>query len=110
MTQALKMIQCRHPRLNSRIVRSWNSLEKLKQICFRSPDHPLYPLQPLLFESVSEDKMTLPELYVQTRRPNILCQETIDALANSTIVCPRQDSKLISVLLSYLTKSGFLKI
>ncbi|RCJ23966.1 alcohol acetyltransferase [Nostoc sp. ATCC 43529] len=26
MTQALKIIQCRHPRLNSRIVRSWNSL------------------------------------------------------------------------------------
>jgi thioester reductase-like protein len=70
----------------------------------------LYTLRPFLFERWSQEGLTIPDLYLQARRPFISCQETLDALAESSIVCPPIDSKLFITYSSYLIETGFLNV
>ena len=73
-----------------------------------SPDHPLYRLRPFLLQRWSEEQVTIPDLYLQSRRPIISCQQTLKALANSSISCPSLDATLLSNYASYLLSTGFL--
>ncbi|MEM7578620.1 MAG: thioester reductase domain-containing protein [Cyanobacteria bacterium P01_A01_bin.80] len=75
-----------------------------------SPDNPLYTLRPFLLERWSEKQLTIPDLYLQENRPIISCQETLDALAGSGIVCPEINSKLFMTYSSYLMQTGFLEV
>jgi thioester reductase-like protein len=75
-----------------------------------SVENPLYTLRPFLFERWSQEGLTIPDLYLQARRPFISCQETLDALAESSIVCPPIDSKLFITYSSYLIETGFLNV
>ncbi|NEQ19418.1 MAG: hypothetical protein F6K28_06755 [Microcoleus sp. SIO2G3] len=75
-----------------------------------SVENPLYTLRPFLFERWSQEGLTIPDLYLQARRPIISCQETLDALAGSSIVCPPIDSKLFITYSSYLIETGFLNV
>ncbi|NER32407.1 MAG: polyketide synthase, partial [Symploca sp. SIO1C4] len=76
----------------------------------RSPEHPLYTLLPFLFEKWSSEQLTIPELYLQKRRPKISCHQTLDALFGSGIVCPQPNSEVLDIYLSYFIESGFLSV
>ncbi len=75
-----------------------------------SVDNPLYTLRPFLLERWSDEQLTIPDLYLQARRPHISCQDTLHALAGSSIVCPTIDSQLLMTYTAYLIQSGFLNV
>ena len=70
--------------------------------------NPLYPLLPFFYHRWPEEQLTYIELNQQVRRPRISCQETLTALAETSIVCPPLDSKLLDTYFSYLIRCGFL--
>jgi thioester reductase-like protein len=73
-----------------------------------SVENPLFTLRPFLLERWSDQQLTIPDLYFQSRRPIISCQATLNALAGSSIVCPPIDSQLLMTYTSHLVQSGFL--
>ncbi|WP_414548496.1 thioester reductase domain-containing protein [Anabaena sp. CCY 0017] len=75
-----------------------------------SVENPLYTLRPFLLERWSDEQVTIPDLYLQARRPTISCQATLKALTGSSIVCPPIDSQLLMTYTSYLVKTGFLTL
>lgn len=75
-----------------------------------SVNNPLYALRPFLLERWSKEQLTIPDLYLQAKRPIISCQDTLDALAGSSIICPPIDSQLFMIYSSYLIESGFLNV
>ncbi|WP_138497433.1 thioester reductase domain-containing protein [Nostoc sp. PA-18-2419] len=75
-----------------------------------SVDNPLYTLRPFLLERWSDEQLTIPDLYLQARRPHISCQDTLHALAGSSIACPIIDSQLFMTYTAYLIQSGFLNL
>jgi len=75
-----------------------------------SQDNPLYTLRPFLLERWSDEQITIPDLYLQARRPIISCEATLEALKGSSIVCPPIDSQLLMTYTSYLVQTGFLSL
>ena len=75
-----------------------------------SVENPLYTLRPFLLERWSDEQVTIPDLYLQARRPTISCQATLKALSGSSIVCPPIDAKLLMTYTSYLVNTGFLTL
>jgi len=75
-----------------------------------SADNPLYTLRPFLLEKWSDEQITIPDLYLQSRRPKISCEETLNALAGSGIVCHPFDSQLLMTHSAFLIQNGFLGI
>ncbi len=73
-------------------------------------EHPLYALLPFFCQKWSEDKLTLPELYQDERRPDISCQTTIKNLADVSIECPQLTSELFATYFSYFVSTGFLSV
>ncbi|MDJ0734301.1 MAG: thioester reductase domain-containing protein [Nostocaceae cyanobacterium] len=73
-----------------------------------SQDNPLYTLRPFLLERWSDEQITIPDLYLQSRRPKISCEATVNALAGSGIVCPPLDSQLLMTYSAFLMQNGFL--
>jgi thioester reductase-like protein len=67
----------------------------------------LYPLLPFFSHKWSEEQLTYIELNEQGRRPLIECEETLAALAETSIVCPPLDNKLLDTYFSYFIRSGF---
>jgi thioester reductase-like protein len=75
-----------------------------------STDNPLFTLRPFLLERWSDEQLTIPDLYLQARRPVISCQETLHALAGSSIACAPIDAQLLMTYTSYLVQTGFLSL
>jgi thioester reductase-like protein len=75
-----------------------------------SVDNPLYTLRPFLLERWSDEQLTIPDLYLQARRPHISCQETLQALAGSSIVCAPISSEMFMTYTAYLIQTGFLNV
>jgi len=75
-----------------------------------SPDNPLYPLMPF-FTSMESDpsrKKNSPEVSPNSETLNFDCQNTVNGLAGTSIVCPPIDNNLLSTYFSYLIRSGYL--
>jgi natural product biosynthesis luciferase-like monooxygenase protein/thioester reductase-like protein len=70
--------------------------------------NPLYPLLPLFLEDWSDNKLTVPQLYQQGRMPKFDCQETLNLLKDSEIVCLPVDRNLLKTYFTYFIDSGFL--
>ncbi|MEH2405648.1 thioester reductase domain-containing protein [Nostoc sp.] len=66
----------------------------------RSQSNPLYPLLPFFLQNSPEHQ--------QAREPKISCQATQTALAESSIICPPVDTKLLNTYFDYFISSGFL--
>jgi len=75
----------------------------------KARENPLYPLVPFFSHKWSDDQLTYIELNEQGRRPLISCEETLSALAETSIVCPPLDSKLLGTYFSYFIRSAFLE-
>lgn len=73
----------------------------LLDIANNSPEHALYPLVSLFSPSGSQEQTSKAVLKFD-------CQNTLDGLADTSIVCPPIDSELLSTYLSYLIRSGHL--
>ncbi|MDH6097392.1 thioester reductase domain-containing protein [Anabaenopsis sp. FSS-46] len=85
----------------------WQS-KLINDVC--STDNPLYTLRPFLLERWSDEQLTIPDLYLQSRRPIISCQATLQALSGGSITCPPIDSQLLMTYTSYLVQTGFLTL
>ena len=75
----------------------------------RSQENPLYPLLPFFLKKWSEEELTITELYQQSRRPQINCQKTLDALERTNIVCSPVKAELLNTYFLYFIRSGFLE-
>lgn len=71
-----------------------------------SGDNALNGLLPFFLRRWSEEKLTFAEL--GQRRVKLNCQDTIARLADTSIVCPRVDSRLLNSYFSYFIRSSFL--
>lgn len=74
----------------------------LVSISEREPEHPLYPLVPLLIDTYTKENHNSATLKFDY-------QNTRDGLANTSIICPPVDEELLSIYLSYLMQKGFLE-
>jgi amino acid adenylation domain-containing protein/thioester reductase-like protein len=72
-----------------------------------SLENALYPLLPMLIESVNEERMTIPELH--QKNPYYDSQNMILGLADTSIFCPLVEAKLLDTYFSYFIRSEFLK-
>jgi thioester reductase-like protein len=61
-----------------------------------------------LFTEKAENQMTYLESFLLTAQL-FDCQNTLDALAETSVICSPVDTKLLNIYFSYLTQSGFLK-
>ncbi|MEH2274360.1 MAG: hypothetical protein V7K40_06005 [Nostoc sp.] len=66
----------------------------------RSQSNPLYALLPFFLQNSPEHQ--------QAREPKISCQAIQTALAESSIICPPVDTKLLNTYFDYFISSGFL--
>lgn len=71
-----------------------------------SQENVLHPLLPMMSEKVYQNSLTIMELYQNTVDYDY--QNTLNGLADSAIVCPPMDVKLLDKYLSYFVSSGFL--
>jgi thioester reductase-like protein len=78
----------------------WRS--QLSKIANSSSEHPLYPLLPFFLNQQSVEKTS------QSANLQFDCQNTLDGLKDTSLVCPAIDEKLLKTYISYLTKQGFL--
>lgn len=72
------------------------------------PEHPLYPLVPLIRDAEAEPHRALDPRYIHEVRPDLECAQTLKMLEGSGIVCPptrRQDAHAV---LDYLVRTGFM--
>ncbi|NEQ65329.1 MAG: NAD-dependent epimerase/dehydratase family protein, partial [Symploca sp. SIO2D2] len=70
----------------------------------------LAPLLPFFRSRWSENKITIPQIYENTKRSYLDCQNTLNILAKSGIQCPALDFKLMTIYILYFINSGFLKL
>ncbi|MEH2267248.1 MAG: amino acid adenylation domain-containing protein [Nostoc sp.] len=70
-----------------------------------SQKNPLFPLIPMLTEKVHQG-LTAWQLYQNT--PDLDCQNTLEAIADTSIYSPSMDTELIRKYLAYFQSSGFL--
>ncbi|BAY62992.1 polyketide synthase thioester reductase subunit HglB [Calothrix brevissima NIES-22] len=75
-----------------------------------SVDNPLYTLRPFLLERWSDEQLTIPDLYLQSKRPFISCEETLKALEGSSISCPPITGEMFMTYTAYLIQTGFLNV
>ena len=80
---------------------------QLHDIAHNSPEHALYPLVSLLTKSNNSSTQS------QTTASNsavlkLDCQNTLDGLKNTSIICPEIDEELLNNYFSYLIENGFL--
>ncbi|MGB3204152.1 MAG: amino acid adenylation domain-containing protein [Crinalium sp.] len=75
---------------------------ELRKFVERSPDNALYPLLSVVAENVSTES-TSSSAVIQ-----INCQNTLNGLADTSIICPPVSAKLLHTYLSFLTAQGFL--
>ena len=73
------------------------------------PEGPLYPLLPFLTHRWAPEDLTYVELWQRDHRPRLTCNETLEALRGSGIVCPALDRELLARYLEFLSRSGFIR-
>lgn len=71
----------------------------------QSQDNALFPLLSPLTEKIYQS-LTMWELY--QNMPDYDCQNTLDGLTGTSIVCPPMDVNLLNTYFSYFIRSGFL--
>ncbi|MBE9170808.1 thioester reductase domain-containing protein [Pleurocapsales cyanobacterium LEGE 06147] len=75
-----------------------------------SPDNPLYPLIPFLADMGADPPREKKSLEVSSNSEalNFDCQNTVNGLAGTSIVCPAIDDNLLFTYFSYLIRRGYL--
>ncbi|MGI0483800.1 amino acid adenylation domain-containing protein [Pantanalinema rosaneae CENA516] len=81
--------------------------EELLHHTRHSQENALYPLLPFITDKVSQEQVTVMELYQNT--PDYDDRNAISGLADTDITCPPVNAKLIETCFSYFIDSGFLE-
>lgn len=81
--------------------------EELLNQTRHSQDNALYPLLPFITDKVSQEHVTVMELYQNT--PDYDDSNVISGLADTNISCPAVNAKLVETCFSYFIESGFLE-
>ncbi len=81
--------------------------DKWQAELYNSQENVLSPLLSLFTEKISKTQMTYLETFLLTSQISE-CQNTLNYLAENSIVCPPIDAKLLNAYFSYFTRSGFL--
>nr|RNJ68501.1 MAG: amino acid adenylation domain-containing protein [Leptolyngbya sp. IPPAS B-1204] len=72
-----------------------------------SEENVLSPMLSLLTEPNSKSQLTYLEAFLLTAR-SFDCQNMVEGLAQTSIVCPAVDAKLLNIYFSYFQRTGFL--
>jgi amino acid adenylation domain-containing protein/thioester reductase-like protein len=83
----------------------------LSKVMFLVPNYPenaLYPFLNFLSDKVSEQH-SVPELYFQSKTVKFDCQNTLDGLRDTNIICPPVNDQLLNTYFSYFIQSSFLE-
>lgn len=80
--------------------------EELLKHTRHSQDNALYPLLPFITDRVSQEHLTVMELYQNT--PDYDDRNVTSALADTDITCPEVNAKLIETCFAYFIETGFL--
>ena len=83
-------------KLSSSSYEQW--LVDLSEAMRHSPEHPLYPMLPVLKERRSAAEGDL----------QFECRNVVEGLAGTSIACPPIDARLLGTYFSYFVRSGFL--
>lgn len=86
--------------------RTWQ--QALLRDASKRKTNPLFPLLSLFTEAVSDDGLTLPEMYEEVRRPRFSDVNTRAALAGSDIAIPILDDRLFDRYYGNFVKAGFI--
>jgi thioester reductase-like protein len=73
-----------------------------------SENNSAFLLLPFFVKQWSKSKLTIPEMYQQERRPQIICTDTTKMLSEAHILCPPVDKVLLDTYFSYFVISNFL--
>jgi thioester reductase-like protein len=83
---------------------------ELVNIVKYSQKNALSSLTSLFIEKVPcEEELTMPEMYVQGKVPHYDCQNTLNGLTNTSIICPPINEKLLGNYLSYFIQNNLLE-
>ncbi len=83
---------------------------ELVNIVKYSHKNALSSLTSLFIEKVPcEEELTLPEMYVQGKVPHYDCQNTLNGLTDSSIICPPINDKLLGNYFSYFIQNNLLE-
>jgi amino acid adenylation domain-containing protein/thioester reductase-like protein len=84
---------------------------ELIKVAGHSPEHALYPLIPFFSARHSNHASKTKSLEKRSKPPVIQfdCQNTLNGLAGTSIICPSVDEQLLSTYFSYLIQNGFLE-
>ena len=69
------------------------------------PDHPLYPLTPLILGATPEDEIaarSLDPIYMNEVQPDLECKNTLEMIAGSDVFCPPMDEQQAIKNIQYL--------
>ncbi|MEG4208055.1 amino acid adenylation domain-containing protein [Microcoleus sp. Pol7_A1] len=104
LTQLFNMIRSYGYSLKQLPYSEWKE-ELLKHS--QAEENALYPLLPFITDLVSQEQLTVMELYQNT--PDYDSHNTTTGLANTNIICPPINQQLIETCFSYFINSGFFK-
>lgn len=68
----------------------------------------LSPFIPYFSDKLTAPQLSVPELYFHAKPLHFDCQNVLNGLANSAIVCPAVDSQLLHTYFAYFIRSNFL--
>lgn len=74
----------------------------------KQTDGALRPLLPFLTQRCAPHGLTQVELWQRGHRPELTCEETLDALRGTDFTCPAIDRSLIERYLEFLSAQGFI--
>ncbi|MFN6476573.1 thioester reductase domain-containing protein [Nostoc sp. DedQUE07] len=83
--------------------------QKQLSATMRTNQNVLTSLIPFFCKQWGREEITIPELYQQNIRPKISCQETLNTLRETAIICPPVDTALLKIYFSYFLISGYLE-
>ncbi|MBW4515829.1 MAG: amino acid adenylation domain-containing protein [Timaviella obliquedivisa GSE-PSE-MK23-08B] len=83
-------------------------IAEIKEHIQHQPENALHPFSTFLFEKVTGQQMTIPEIYFQTHSIQFDCQPLVDELASLSAPYPAIDDILLTTYFQQFIHSGFL--
>ncbi|QUI35368.1 amino acid adenylation domain-containing protein [Streptomyces alfalfae] len=82
--------------------------EKLAELTARLPDHPMAPYIGMFIEPARHSEVSVKQMYTDGVFPTFGRHNTRSAIADSGLVCPPVDARLLDTYLGQFTRTGFL--
>ncbi|MGH1396843.1 MAG: non-ribosomal peptide synthetase, partial [Trichormus sp.] len=103
LSKLIEWIKCFGYQLEQISYEKWRA--ELMNVTNSSSENALYPLVHLFDEEISEQQM--PD---QTKQRQFDCQNTLNGLVGTSIICSTVNAELLSTYFSYFISSGYLSV